>query len=68
MKVPKKDYEDIGECIRSDQVPAHTVAEYFFDEQFLRWYKKRYKIRREYPTTSGNEWIDGYRKWKNEKR
>ncbi len=63
MKVLKKDYEDIGECIRSDQFPAHAVAEYFLDKNFLKWYRKRYDMKEE-PKTPGDKWVEGYREWK----
>jgi hypothetical protein len=36
-------YQDLADCIRSDQVPANHVAEYFNNKSFYNWYKKRYK-------------------------
>ena len=42
MKIKKKAYADLGECIVSDQVPAHKVAMYFDDEDFLKWYRNQY--------------------------
>ena len=42
IKVDKTDYQDIADCIRSDQVPAPTIAEYFSDKRFYAWYKKKY--------------------------
>ena len=63
MKVLKKDYEDIGECIRSDQVPSNVVAGYFLDKNFLKWYRKRYDMKEE-PETPGDKWVEGYREWK----
>ena len=41
-KVKKKDYESLGECISSDQVPAALIAEYFTDQKFHKWYKRKY--------------------------
>ena len=41
-KINKKDYQDIADCIRSEQVPANHIAEYFEDKEFYKWYKKRY--------------------------
>ena len=41
-KVDITDYQDVAECIRSDQVPANHVAEYFSDKKFYKWYKKKY--------------------------
>jgi|TARA_B100000959_G_C14718584_1_gene515919 hypothetical protein len=42
LKVDKTDYQDVADCIRSDQVPASAVVEYFSDKLFYKWYKKRY--------------------------
>ena len=65
MKIKKKAYADLGDCIVSDQVPAHKVAMYFEDEDFLKWYQKKYL--KKYPEeTSQKKWIKGYWKWKNE--
>ena len=41
-KVDKTDYQDVADCIRSDQVPASAIAEYFTDKKFYAWYKKKY--------------------------
>ena len=41
-KVKKKDYESLGECISSEQVPAALIAEYFTDQKFHKWYKRKY--------------------------
>jgi len=40
--VNKDDYENLAVCIRSDQVPAKDVAEYFEDKEFYKWYSKKY--------------------------
>ena len=42
MKIKKNAYADLGECIVSDQVQAHKVAMYFLDEDFLKWYRRKY--------------------------
>ena len=42
MKVKKDEYESLAECIRSDQVPANHIAEYFTDKAFYSWYSKTY--------------------------
>ena len=47
LKGPTKDavieaYQDIADCIRSDQVPASDVAKFFQDKKFYNWYKKKY--------------------------
>jgi hypothetical protein len=41
-KVDTYEYEALAECIRSDQVPANHIAEYFTDKAFYNWYKKKY--------------------------
>ena len=41
-KVDITDYQDVADCIRSDQVPAEEIAEIFTDEAYYKWYKKRY--------------------------
>lgn len=41
-KVDITDYQDVADCIRSDQVPANAIAEYFTDKRFYAWYKKKY--------------------------
>ena len=64
MKVDKKDYQDLFDCIKSDQVSAPEIAEYFEDEGFYKFYKENQKPVKRDP----NEWLKGYKKWKNEKR
>ena len=64
MKVDKKDYQDLLDCIQSDQVSAPEIAEYFEDAGFYKFYKENQKPVKRDP----DEWIKGYRKWKNEKR
>ena len=41
-KVDITEYQDVADCIRSDQVPANHIAEYFNDKKFYKWYKKKY--------------------------
>ena len=33
-KIKKSEYQDLAECISSDQVPAEDIAEYFEDKKF----------------------------------
>jgi len=40
-KINKKDYEDIYDCIVSDQVPPRITAEYLEDINFYKYYIKR---------------------------
>jgi hypothetical protein len=42
MRINKEDYEVLGECIVTDQVPPNLIADYFTDERFKKWYMKRY--------------------------
>ena len=76
MKIKKNAYAALGECIVTDQVPAHKVAMYFDDEDFLKWYRNRYFFPRnkhhayfkKYPKeTSHKDWLKGYWKWKKNK-
>ena len=41
-KVDITDYQNMADCIRSDQVPATEIVEIFTDKQFYKWYKKKY--------------------------
>lgn len=41
-KVDTYEYQNLADCIRSDQVPASHIAEYFTDKAFYEWYKKKY--------------------------
>tara|TARA_B100001939_G_C16936925_1_gene616439 strand:- start:221 stop:412 length:192 start_codon:yes stop_codon:yes gene_type:complete len=41
-KVDTYEYESLAECIRSDQVPANHIAEFFTDKAFYKWYSERY--------------------------
>jgi spermidine synthase len=40
-KVDKKDYEDIYDCIVTDQVSPDRQAEYLEDMEFYKYYIKR---------------------------
>ena len=42
FKLDVTDYQDVADCIRSDQVPANHIAEYFNDKKFFNWYKRKY--------------------------
>ena len=43
MKVKKEDYENIYDCIVTDQVPSDVINEYFQDKNFHRYYILRSK-------------------------
>ena len=64
--IKRDKYEDIAECIRSDQVSAPEVAELFEDSKFHKWYRKKFDLDSDREETSQEEWIKGYKKWKNE--
>ena len=40
--ISKSEYQSLADCIRSDQVPADHIVDYFIDKQFYKWYKKKY--------------------------
>ena len=46
MKVDRIVYEDLADCIRSEQVQPSVIAEYFEDKKFYKWYKKNYLDKR----------------------
>ena len=35
-------FQELADCIRSDQVPASDVAKFFQDKKFFNWYKNKY--------------------------
>ena len=37
-----QEFQDLADCIRSDQVPASDVAKFFKDKKFYSWYKRKY--------------------------
>ena len=67
MIIEKDNYERIAECIRGDQMSAPEVAELFEDGQFLKWYRKKYRLNSNKEDTPQKGWLKGYYKWK-EKR
>ena len=64
--IKKDQYESIAECIRGEHMSAPEVAELFEDSKFYKWYKKEYNLDSDKEETSQEEWIKGYKKWKNE--
>jgi hypothetical protein len=64
--IKRDQYESIAECIRGEQMSAPEVAELFEDSKFYKWYKKEYNLDSDREETSQEEWIKGYKKWKNE--
>jgi hypothetical protein len=42
LKVDRTEYQETADVIRSDQVPAAAIVEYFSDKHFYNWYKKKY--------------------------
>ena len=65
--IKRDKYEAIAECIRSDQVSAPEVAELFEDSKFHKWYRKKFDLDSDREETSQEEWVDGYKKWKNQR-
>ena len=45
---------------------APEVADLFEDGKFLKWYKREFNLDSDREETSQEEWIKGYKKWKNE--
>ena len=41
-KLKKSEYENVAECIVSDQVSPDRIANYFKDKEFYKYYKKNY--------------------------
>ncbi len=51
MAISKKQeekYQDLADCIRSDQLSAEQVVKEFEDKKFKAWYKKRYWSENQY--------------------
>ena len=64
--IKRDQYEAIAECIRGEQMSAPEVAELFEDSKFYKLYKKEYNLDSREEETPQEEWVDGYKKWKNE--
>ena len=47
MKVNKKDYEVIYDCIVSEQVSPDRIAKYFEDKKFLNYWRKRNEYKKD---------------------
>ena len=41
--IKKSEYNNLYDCIKTDQVPAATIAWYFEDKKFLTWFRKQTK-------------------------
>jgi hypothetical protein len=39
--IKRNEYENLYDCIRTDQVPPDHVAYWFSDKKFFEWYKKQ---------------------------
>ena len=39
--IKKEEYENLYDCIRTDQVPPDQVAYWFTNKQFYNWYVKQ---------------------------
>jgi len=43
-KIKKDEYDNLYDCIKTDQVPPNQIAYWFSDENFFNWYKKQEKL------------------------
>jgi len=39
--IKKNEYENLYDCITTDQVPADQIAYWFSDLKFLNWFRKQ---------------------------
>ena len=65
--IKKDNYEKIAECIRGEQMSAPEIADLFEDGQFLKWYRRKYRLSFDRDDTSQEEWLKGYNKWQTKK-
>jgi predicted metal-binding protein len=65
--IKKDNYERIAECIRGEQMSAPEIADLFEDGQFLKWYRRKYRLNFDRDDTSQEEWLEGYNKWQTKK-
>ena len=47
MKINKKDYEVIYDCIVSEQVSPDRIAKYFEDKKFLDYWRERNEYKKD---------------------
>ena len=40
-KIKKSEYQNLYDCIVTDQVPEPSIVYYFSDLKFLEWFKKK---------------------------
>ena len=40
-KIKKSEYNNLYDCIVTDQVPEQNIVYYFSDLKFLEWFKKK---------------------------
>ena len=65
--IKKDNYERIAECIQGEQMSAPEVAELFEDGKFYKWYRKKYNLNSDRDDTPQEEWMEGYKEWKNQR-
>ena len=65
--IKKDNYEKIAECIRGEQMAAPEIADLFEDGQFLKWYRRKYRLDSDREDTPQEEWLEGYNKWQTKK-
>jgi len=39
--IKRNEYENLYDCIRTDQVPPDQIAYWFTDKKFFEWYKNQ---------------------------
>jgi hypothetical protein len=44
-KIKKSEYQNLYDCIVTDQVPEKNIAYYFSDLNFLKWFNKRRDVK-----------------------
>ena len=62
--IKKDNCERIAECIRGEQMSAPEIADLFEDGQFLKWYRRKYRLDSDRGETPQKEWLKEYHEWK----
>jgi len=66
VTIKKNEYQKYADCIQMEQMSAPEIAELFEDGKFRKWYRNEYNIKTDNrEDTSQEEWLEGYREWKN---
>ena len=65
--IRRDQYEKVAMCIQMDQMSAAEISELFEDEKFHKWYRKEYNLNSDRDDTPQEEWMEGYKEWKNQR-